>query len=96
MAQAGRMSAAEHTDHWARQKERGSFLLMRFTVAAARLLGRRPLVPLLYLIVLYFYIFTQRADQHPSIPVQPGELGRTPRSAPQPPFGTASVPGVRR
>ncbi|KQO44750.1 glycosyl transferase [Pseudomonas sihuiensis] len=55
------MSAAEHTDHWARQKERGSFLLMRFTVAAARLLGRRPLVPLLYLIVLYFYIFGRSA-----------------------------------
>ena len=55
------MSAAEQNEHWARQKERGSFLLMRFTVAAARLLGRRPLVPLLYLIVLYFYIFGRSA-----------------------------------
>ncbi|VEE14067.1 LpxL/LpxP family acyltransferase [Ectopseudomonas mendocina] len=55
------MSAAEQNEHWARQKERGSFLLMRFTVAAARLLGRRPLVPLLYLIVLYFYLFGRSA-----------------------------------
>jgi predicted LPLAT superfamily acyltransferase len=41
--------------HWADHRERGSFWLMRFTVAATRLLGRRLLAPLLYAIVLYFF-----------------------------------------
>lgn len=49
------------SQHWANQRERGSFLLMRLTAAAARLLGRRLLAPLLYLIVLYFYVFGRRA-----------------------------------
>lgn len=55
------MNMQEPRGHWAKQGERGSFLLMRFTAAAVRLLGRRPLAPLLYLIVLYFFIFGQRA-----------------------------------
>lgn len=53
------MSAANQ--HWASQRERGSFLLMRFTAGAARLLGRRALAPLLYLIALYFFIFGRSA-----------------------------------
>jgi len=55
------MKAMRQSGHWARQGERGSFLLMRLTAAAVRLLGRRPLTPLLYLIVLYFFIFGRRA-----------------------------------
>lgn len=55
------MSAVEHNRHWASQAERGSLLLMRCTAGAARLLGRRPLTPLLYLIVLYFFLFGRRA-----------------------------------
>ncbi|MGP0171797.1 LpxL/LpxP family acyltransferase [Pseudomonas sp. NCHU5208] len=55
------MSATGAKGHWAKQGERGSFLLMRFTAAAVRLLGRRPLTPLLYLIVLYFFVFGRRA-----------------------------------
>ena len=55
------MSVAEHNRHWARQSERGSLLLMRLTAGAARLLGRRVLAPLLYLIVLYFFVFGRRA-----------------------------------
>lgn len=47
--------------HWAGQRERGSFWLMKFTAAAARLLGRRLLTPLLYAIVLYFYLFGRQA-----------------------------------
>ena len=47
--------------HWAKQHERGSFWLMRFTAAATRLLGRRALTPLLYLVVLYFYASGRRA-----------------------------------
>lgn len=47
--------------HWAAEQERGSFLLMRLTAWAARTLGRRPLTPLLYLIVGYFFVFGRRA-----------------------------------
>lgn len=42
--------------HWARHNERGSYLLMAFTAWLARNLGRRVLSPLLYVIVLYFYL----------------------------------------
>jgi predicted LPLAT superfamily acyltransferase len=47
--------------HWAGQRERGSFVLMKFTAWLARLLGRRLISPLLYLIVLYFYLFGTKA-----------------------------------
>lgn len=47
--------------HWANQRERGSLLLMRFTAGAARLLGRRLLSPLVYVIVAYFFLFSGKA-----------------------------------
>ncbi|PTS85157.1 glycosyl transferase [Pseudomonas sp. HMWF032] len=47
--------------HWAGQRERGSFILMKFTAWLARKLGRRLISPLLYLIVLYFYLFGAKA-----------------------------------
>lgn len=47
--------------HWAAHRERGSFALMKFTAQAVRLLGRRTMAPLLYLIVLYFYLFGRSA-----------------------------------
>ena len=47
--------------HWAGQRERGSFILMKFTAWLARVLGRRLISPLLYLIVLYFYLFGAKA-----------------------------------
>ena len=47
--------------HWARQDERGSFLLMKFTALAVRHLGRRVLSPLLYIIVFYFFLFGTKA-----------------------------------
>lgn len=43
-------------NHWASQRERGSLLLMRLTVWATRVLGRRLLAPVLYAIVLYFFV----------------------------------------
>lgn len=49
--------------HWADRQERGSFWLMKFTAFAARVLGRRLLSPLLYGIVLYFFIFGRSARQ---------------------------------
>lgn len=49
--------------HWAQQRERGSLLLMRFTVAASRLLGRRLLSPMLHAIVLYFFLFGRSAQR---------------------------------
>ncbi|MCU1718377.1 glycosyl transferase [Pseudomonas sp. 5P_3.1_Bac2] len=47
--------------HWAQQRERGSYWLMRLTMGLNRLLGRRLLSPLLYLIVLYFFVFGGKA-----------------------------------
>jgi predicted LPLAT superfamily acyltransferase len=47
--------------HWAGQRERGSFILMQFTAWLARLLGRRLIGPLIYLTVPYFYLFGAKA-----------------------------------
>ncbi|MCQ4296190.1 glycosyl transferase [Pseudomonas stutzeri] len=55
------MSEAPMPSHWAAQRERGSFALMRLTAWAVRVLGRRAMAPLLYLIVLYFYLFGRSA-----------------------------------
>lgn len=51
-------------EHWANQRERGSFVLMRLTAWMARTLGRRALSPLLYLIVFYFYLFGRQARRN--------------------------------
>lgn len=51
----------QDSQHWATQGERGSFWLMKFTAALLRLLGRRLLSPLLYAIVIYFYVFGRQA-----------------------------------
>ena len=51
------------SSHWAAHRERGSFALMKLTAWAVRLLGRRAMAPLLYLIVLYFYLFNRSARQ---------------------------------
>ncbi|MGS1006012.1 LpxL/LpxP family acyltransferase [Achromobacter anxifer] len=53
------MSAADQ--HWAGQPERGSAVLMRLTAWAARTLGRRLVAPVVWLVVLYFYISGGRA-----------------------------------
>lgn len=50
--------------HWSNERERGSLLLMRFTAWVARRCGRRVLSPLLYLIVLYFYLTGRRARRN--------------------------------
>jgi predicted LPLAT superfamily acyltransferase len=47
--------------HWADQPERGSPALMRLTAWAARTLGRRLVAPVVWLVVLYFYVFGARA-----------------------------------
>ena len=47
--------------HWAEQRERGSFWLMKLTAGLVRLLGRRLLSPLIHAIVLYFFLFGRRA-----------------------------------
>ncbi|WP_213948459.1 glycosyl transferase [Luteibacter sp. dw_328] len=54
--------SADATTHWASRKERGSFLGMKLTSVAVRLLGRRPVAPVIYLIVLYFFV-TGRATR---------------------------------
>ena len=51
----------EPQQHWAAHKERGSFRLMKLTALGVRLLGRRVLSPVLYAIVLYFFVFGGRA-----------------------------------
>lgn len=51
----------ESRQHWADHKERGSFRLMKLTALGVKLLGRRVLSPVLYVIVLYFFLFSARA-----------------------------------
>ena len=51
----------EEHKHWAEHEERGSFVLMKLTAWAVRVLGRRLLSPVLYGIVLYFFLFGRRA-----------------------------------
>lgn len=53
--------APAHEPHWAAQRERGSFVLMKLTALALRWLGRGPVTPVLYLIVCYFFVFGRRA-----------------------------------
>ena len=52
---------SESRQHWADHKERGSFRLMKLTALGVKLLGRRVLSPVLYAIVLYFFLFGARA-----------------------------------
>ena len=52
---------SESREHWADHKERGSFRLMQLTAFGIKLLGRRVLSPVLYAIVLYFFLFGTRA-----------------------------------
>ena len=47
--------------HWAAQQERGSLVLMKLTALALRLLGRKLLSPVIYLVVAYFFISGRRA-----------------------------------
>lgn len=49
------------TGHWADQRERSNFALMKLTALAVQRLGRRPLTPLIYLIVFYFFVTGRRA-----------------------------------
>lgn len=55
------MSNQQPDKHWADHEERGSFMLMKLTAWAAKRLGRRVLSPLLYGIVLYFFLFGRKA-----------------------------------
>ncbi|WP_341522324.1 glycosyl transferase [Pseudomonas sp. G.S.17] len=57
------MSNQQPDKHWADHEERGSFMLMQLTAWAAKRLGRRVLSPLLYGIVLYFFLFGRQARQ---------------------------------
>lgn len=50
--------------HWAAQKERGSFVLMKLTAFAVRHLGRRPMQPVIHLVVLYFFVFGRQARRN--------------------------------
>jgi len=55
------MSSEVDKQHWADRQERGSFWLMKLTAFGAKVLGRRLLSPLLYGIVLYFFLFGRSA-----------------------------------
>jgi predicted LPLAT superfamily acyltransferase len=57
-------NTAPHGQHWAAQRERGNFTLMKLTALALRWFGRRPMTPVLYAIVLYFFIFGRRARRN--------------------------------
>jgi predicted LPLAT superfamily acyltransferase len=58
------MPEATATGHWAAQKERGSFLGMKLTALAVRVLGRRLVSPVIALVVLYFFATGRAARQH--------------------------------
>jgi predicted LPLAT superfamily acyltransferase len=59
------MSEQVVTDsHWSTHKERGSLFLMRLTAFGVRVLGRRLLTPVLYLIVLYFFASARTARRN--------------------------------
>jgi predicted LPLAT superfamily acyltransferase len=55
------MSINADKEHWAEHKERGSFWLMKLMAFGVRMLGRRLLSPVLYGIVLYFFLFGRSA-----------------------------------
>lgn len=50
--------------HWAARRERGSFLGLKFTAWLVRLLGRRPVAPVIYLTVAYFFLTGRRVRAH--------------------------------
>ncbi|RDS84868.1 glycosyl transferase [Dyella monticola] len=50
--------------HWSAYKERGSLFLMRLTAFSVRVFGRRLLAPVLYLIVLYFFVSARSARRN--------------------------------
>ncbi|WP_082780819.1 LpxL/LpxP family acyltransferase [Cephaloticoccus primus] len=58
-----KLEKSVHSTHWAQQNERGSLFLMRLGFGAARLLGRRILTPVIWLVVLYFYVSNRNARQ---------------------------------
>src|SRR5690606_3661990 len=60
LAQVARMSVGKAA-HWAGQRERGSYWLMKFPAGAVRWLGRRALAPLLSAIVRYFFVCGRQA-----------------------------------
>ncbi|RDS85701.1 glycosyl transferase [Dyella psychrodurans] len=53
-----------HERHWSTHKERGSLFLMRLTAFCVRIFGRRLLAPVLYLIVLYFFVSARSARRN--------------------------------
>ena len=53
-----------HERHWSTHKERGSLFLMRITAFSVRVFGRRLLAPVLYLIVLYFFVSARSARRN--------------------------------
>lgn len=75
---------SDSTKHWADREERGSFWLMKLTAFAAKVLGRRLLSPVLYGIVLYFFLFGRTAPKCLAIPAAPGRLERARCVAAQP------------
>lgn len=50
--------------HWAARKERGSFIGIKLTAIAVRVLGRRAVAPVIRLIVLYFFCTGRDARRH--------------------------------
>ena len=49
------MNQAPASNHWAQREERGNALLLRLTAWAVRAFGRNMLIPVVKLVVLYFY-----------------------------------------
>ncbi len=54
-------SATERRQYWYAQREAGAFWGMRFTFAVLNLIGRKGVAPLVYLVVMYFFVFGKKA-----------------------------------
>ncbi|KAF1023045.1 MAG: hypothetical protein GAK30_00735 [Paracidovorax wautersii] len=52
------------SQHWVRQRERGSLACMRVLAWALRRVGRRWLQPVVWMVVAYFYLTSRQARRH--------------------------------
>ena len=49
------------SEHWAHVRERGSFFMMRLLLSALRVLPRPLMTPIVYVVTVYFFVFSRRA-----------------------------------
>jgi hypothetical protein len=55
----GTREPLERASGWAGRRERGAYFMMRATLFGLRLLGRPVMLPIVHLVVLYFFLFSR-------------------------------------